>query len=368
VQKASEQSLRQMGAAVIRQAMENAGVERVDALYAGNMLADELQDQKHIASLLADEAGLIGIEALRVQATSAAGAAALHMGYLAVGSGEADLAIVVGVEKMSQGVAAPGITKALDAELEVAAGATMITKNAELMQLYLERNNAPDDALVNFSVTAHQNARHNPNALFRNQSVTAETARTSRIIHAPLRLMDCSPICDGAAAVLLAPTEQAKGYSAHSVRLLASSVATDRFRVEDRANPLWLEAADISAQKAFRQAGITHEQVDFFEVHDAFSIMACMLLEAAGFAEPGEGWRLAADEHIGLRGEIPITTMGGLKARGHPIGATALYQACEIVQQLTGQAGKNQLDNPKIGMMQSIGGAASTLICHLFGI
>jgi acetyl-CoA C-acetyltransferase len=368
VDKTSEQSLRQMGAAVIRQAMEDAGVERADALYAGNMLADELQDQKHIASLLADEAGLIGIEALRVQATSASGAAALHMGYLAVGSGAADLAIAVGAEKMSQGVAAPGITKALDAELEVAAGATMITKNAELMQLYLERNNAPDDALVNFSVTAHQNARHNPNALFRNQSVTAETARTSRIIHAPLRLMDCSPICDGAAAVVLAPTEQAKDYAAHPVRLLASSVATDRFRVEDRANPLWLEAASISAQKAFRQAGITHEQVDFFEVHDAFSIMACLLLEAAGFAQPGEGWRLAADDQIGLRGEIPITTMGGLKARGHPIGATALYQACEIVQQLTGQAGKNQLDNPKIGMMQSIGGAASTLICHLFGI
>jgi acetyl-CoA C-acetyltransferase len=151
------------------------------------------------------------------------------------------------------------------------------------------------------------------------------------------------------------------------VQILASSVTTDRFRIEDRKDPLWLEAAHLSAQKAFRQANVNIEDVSLFEVHDAFSIMACLLLEAVGFAEMGDGWRLAAEKRIGLRGEIPITTMGGLKARGHPIGATALYQACEIVLQLTERAGKNQVKNAKIGMMQSVGAAATTVITHIFG-
>lgn len=347
--------------------MEDAGVERIEALFVGNMLADDLQGQKHLAALIASEAGLVGIEALQVRAAMASGAAALRMAYLAVGSGEADLAVAVGVEKMSEGVASPALSKALDAEREVADGATLISKNAELMRLYFERYDAPDNALVNFSVNAHRNARHNPNALFRDRSVNARAVRKSRVVHAPLRLLDCSPICDGAAAVVLAPTEEARAYSPQPVRMLASSVATDLFRIEDRSNPLWLEAAHISAQKAFRNGNIHRDDISFFEVHDAFSIMACLQLEAVGFADPGTGWRLAADKQIGLKGEIPIATMGGLKARGHPIGATALYQACEIVLQLTERAGKNQIRNPKIGMMQSVGGAGSTLITHIFG-
>jgi acetyl-CoA C-acetyltransferase len=365
--KSSDQNLRQLGAEVVRIAMEDAGIERVDALFASNMLADELQGQKHIAALIADEAGLINIEALQVKAAMASGSAALRLAYLAVGSGEADLAIAMGVEKMSEGVATPALAKALDGEREVPDGVTMISRNADLLRLYLERHNVPDDGLINFPVTAHRNARHNPNALFRDKPVSPRLVRKSRIIHPPLRLMDCSPICDGAAAVVLAPSEEARAYSPHPVRILASSVATDRFRVEDRKDPLWLEAAHLSAQKAFRQANVNIEDVSLFEVHDAFSIMACLLLEAVGFAEEGHGWRLADEKRIGLRGEIPITTMGGLKARGHPIGSTALYQACEIVLQLTERAGKGQVRNAKVGMMQSVGAAATTVITHILG-
>lgn len=357
-----------MGAEAVRLAMEDAGVENVEALFAGNMLADDLQGQKHIAALIADEAGLSGIEALQVKAAMASGAAALRLAYLAVGSGEADLAIAIGVEKMSQGVASPAMSKALDAEKEVADGATLISRNAEFMRLYLDHYKVPDDGLVNFSVNAHRNAKNNPNAVFRNLSVSPRSVRKSRYVHPPLRLLDCSPICDGAAAVILSASEEARAHSPHPVRILASSVATDRFRVEDRENPLILEAAQLSAQKAFRQANVNREDVSLFEVHDAFSIMSCLLLEAVGFAEAGQGWRLAAEKRIGLRGEIPITTMGGLKARGHPIGATALYQTCEIVLQLTGRAGKNQLRNAEVGLSQSVGGAASTLITHIFGV
>ncbi|MBI3359900.1 MAG: thiolase domain-containing protein [Chloroflexi bacterium] len=367
VEKASERSLRELGAAAILKAMADAGVDRVEALFAGNMLGDELQGQKHIATLLADEAGLVGVEALQVRAATATGAAALRMAYLVVASGEADLAVAVGVEKMSEGVATPALAKALDAEKEVTRGATLISRNAELMRLYRERYRPPEDAFVKFSVNAHNNARHNPNALFRSLRVSDRTVLASRTIYPPLRLLDCAPICDGAAAVVLAPRDEARAYIDHPVHVLASSVATDRFRLEDRSDPLRLEAARLSAQEAFRRANVNLHDISLFEAHDAFSIMACLLLEAVGFARPGQGWRLAAENAIGVRGKIPISTMGGLKARGHPIGATALYQTCEIVLQLTGRAGKTQVRKPKVALLQSVGGAASTVITHVFG-
>lgn len=367
VQRAYQDGLRQLGAKATHIAMENACVSEVDALFAGNMLADELQNQKHLAALIADEAGLRGVEAIQVRAATASGAAALRMAYLAVASGEADLAVAVGVEKMSEGNATAALSKALDSRIEVMFGASLISKNAELMRRYLEQYALPANAFANFGVNAHKNGVGNPNARFQ-KAVTAEEVMTSRMVYDPLRLMDCSPVCDGAAAVVLAPRDQARAFCHLPVHILASSVATDRFRVADRDEPLHLKAAQWSAQRAFRRANVNRQDIDFVEVHDAFSIMACLLLESAGFAEAGEGWRLAAEMEIGLDGQLPICTMGGLKARGHPIGATALYQTCEIVQQLTGMAGANQLTSPRLAMMQSIGGAGTTILCHIFGI
>jgi acetyl-CoA C-acetyltransferase len=367
VEQASTLTLRQMGALVARQTLAAAGIERVDAVYVGNMLSDDLQGQKHVAALIADEASLTPTEALEVRAATASGAASLRMGQLAVASGAADLVLALGVEKMSEGVATPALAKALDAQFEVPDGDTLIRRNAELMDLYLDRYQVPDEALAHFSVNAHRNAAGNPHALFRTKQITVDQVLTSRLIQPPIRLFDCSPICDGAAAVLLA-SEKAPGPAKHAVKVLASSVATDRFRVRDRRDPLQLAAAARSAQLAFDQAGLQPSDIDLVEVHDAFSIMACLLLEAAGFAERGSGWRLAMEGEIGLTGRIPITTMGGLKARGHPIGATGLYQAAEIFLQLTGQAGPNQVAGAKVAMMQSVGGAATTLITHLFGV
>src|SRR3972149_1116770 len=274
VQSASALGLRDMGAEAVRRAMAEAGVDRVDALMCGNMLSDELQGQKHLAALIADEAGLYGIEALEVGAVTASGAAALRVAYLAVASGQADLAVALGVEKMSDGVAMPAISKALDSEFEVANGATMITRNAELLALYFQRTKAPAHAMVWFAVNAHKNARNNPNPLFHELRVSVRKAATSRIVHAPLRLYDCAPICDGAAAVVLAPAEQARGFTCDTVCIFASSVATDRFCVDDRADPLLLEGSQASAHKAFREANVNNGAVSFFEVHNALSIMA----------------------------------------------------------------------------------------------
>lgn len=368
IEKATTQSLRQLGAAALHEAMQDAGVDRVDSLLLGNMLSDELQGQKHLAALIADQAGLAGVDAMDVRAATATGAASLRMAVLTVASGQAELAAVVGVEKMSGGMATPALTKALDAEIEVPKGATLIGQNATLMRLYLERFGAPDGALAEFAVHAHRNARNNPMALFRDKMVSKRDVMKSRLIHDPIRLLHCSPICDGAAAVVLAPTAIARAFTSQPVRILASSAATDRFRLEDRADPLRLEASQLSAQRAFLQANLNQNDVSFFEAHDAFSIMACLQLEAVGFAGQGEGWRMAADGEIAPRGRIPIATMGGLKARGHPIGATALYQTCEVVLQLTDRAGKNQVPSPKVGMIQSVGGVATTVITHLLGV
>ncbi len=368
VTKVSPNSLRAMGAAAVGLAMEDAGVDTVDSLFAANMLADELQGQKHVAALIADHAGLRGIEALEVKAATATGAAALRMAYFSVASGEADLAIAVGVEKMSDGVATPALAKALDAEKEVPNGATLISRNADLMRMYIERFRVPEDGFVNFAVNAHKNALTNPNALFKDKKVTAREVLNSRMVNDPIRIMDCAPICDGAAAVVLAPTTEARAYTHHPVHILASSVATDRFRVSDRRDPLWLEAAHTSSQAAFRRANINRNDIDLYEAHDAFSIMTCLQLEATGYAKRGHGWRLAAENEIKLKGRIPLSTMGGLKARGHPIGATALYQTCEIVLQLTERAGKNQVPTARLAMLQSVGGAATTVLTHLFGV
>ena len=367
VKKQYEKRMRQIAAEAVKEAMEEAGVAKVDSVIAGNMLADELQGQKHIAALIADEVGLDLVEALQVRAATATGAAALRMAYLSVASGEADSAIAVGVEKMSGGPATPALAKALDARYEVPSGDTLISKNAQLMRMYMDKYGMPADGLVNFSINAHKNGVTNPNALFQKE-IDAETVMTSRVISDPIRLFDCSPVCDGAAAVLLVPTEEARAYHENPVHIMASSVSTDRFRVEDRPEPLLLRAARMSAVTAFRRANVNRKDVDFYEVHDAFSIMACLLLEAAGFARQGEGWRMAAEGRIFPDGDLPLATLGGLKARGHPIGATALYQTCEIVQQLTGRAGKNQLNNPEIAMLQSVGGAASTVLTHIFGV
>lgn len=368
VVKNTQDGLRVMAAQAINKALEDAGIERVDALYASNMLGDELQSQKHFASLIADEAGLAGVEALHIRAATAGGAAALRVGYLAVASGEAETVLIVGAEKMSQGSATPALAKALDAEIELPAGSTLLSKVACLHQRYFDQYHPPEEALAYFSVNAHVNARHNPNALYQDRQFSIDDVMSSRLITPPIRLLDCSPICDGAAAVVLAPTSAAALYSSNPIKLVGSAAATDRFRMADRQNPLSLVAAHLSGQKALAQSGLQSRDISFFEVHDAFSIMACLALETMGFAKVGEGWRLAAEGRIGLDGDIPICTLGGLKARGHPIGATALYQVCEIVLQLTGRAGQGQVPDAQVALMQSIGGAASTIITHLFTV
>jgi acetyl-CoA C-acetyltransferase len=192
------------------------------------------------------------------------------------------------------------------------------------------------------------------------------------MIATPINMMDSSPICDGAAAVILVASERAREYTVGhhpgAVQVLASASATDTLAVHDRKDPLFLEAAYLSSQRAYTESGITPVDIDLFELHDAFTIMSALSLEATGFARRGEGWHLAREGAIALDGSLPLSTMGGLKSRGHPVGATGIYQIAEVVQQLTGVAGANQVQNARIGMAQNIGGSGATVLTHILGV
>jgi acetyl-CoA C-acetyltransferase len=360
-------SLRHLALKAIQSAMANAGVMNADALYVGNMLSGELEGQEHLGALVADFAGLRGIEAFKIEAACASGAAALRMGYITVAGGLADIAIAVGVEKMTDTLG-PDTTAALamaaDADYEAAQGASFVTLNALLMKRYMHDYGYSHQDFAPFAVNAHRNAVNNPYAMF-SFPVSAEKFARARMISDPINLLDSSPICDGAAAIVLVAEDQAHTHSTAPVRIAASSVGTDTLAIHDRRDPLLLQGARLSTHRAYQQAGVGPADIDLFELHDAFSIMATLSLEAAGFAEKGKGLQLALEGQIGIDGRIPVTTMGGLKARGHPVGATGIYQVAEVVQQLRGLAGKNQVKDARLGMAQNIGGSGATVITHI---
>lgn len=362
-----DEDIRHLALKALQAAMKDAGVDRVDALYVGNMLSGELTGQEHLGALVADFAGLRGVEAVKVEAACGSGAAALRLGYIAVAGGLADVVLVVGVEKMTDATgpeATAALAMAADADYEVAHGLSFVAINALLMRRYMHEFGYRKEDFAPFTINAHANGMNNPYAMFHTK-VTPEAYARARMIADPINLLDSSPVADGAAAVVLAPVDWARRQGRPVVRIAASTAATDAVALHDRRDPLVLEGAALSAWRAYQQAGIRPEDVDLFELHDAFSIMAALSLEAAGFARRGEGVRLALDGEITLQGRIPIATMGGLKARGHPVGATGVYQVVEVVQQLRGEAGANQVPNARIGMAQNIGGSGATVVTHI---
>jgi acetyl-CoA C-acetyltransferase len=367
-------SAREIAYTAVTAAMADAGIENADALYVGNMLSGSLIDQEHLATLIAGYCGLYGIEAAKIEAACASGAAALRVGAMAVASGFHDVVIVAGLEKMTDTVGkdtTAGLATAADAEYEALHGVSFVGLNALIMQRYMHEHQVPLDAFAGFSINAHRNGVNNPNAMFQD-AIDLKTYVNAPVIATPINMMDSSPVCDGAAAVVLVPTDRVKSFTTGhhwgSVQILGSASANDTLAVHDRRDPLFLAAAEASSQKALRQAGLHLENLDFFELHDAFTIMSALSLESNGFAKRGEGWRLAYEDAIGIHSDLPISTMGGLKSRGHPVGATGIYQIVEAVQQLTGQAGANQIPHAHIGMTQNIGGSGATIVTHILGV
>ncbi|MBI3760293.1 MAG: thiolase domain-containing protein [Chloroflexi bacterium] len=362
-----ELSLRELALMAAEEAVQDAGGARPEALYVGNMLAGELSHQEHLGALIADFCGWRGIEAATIEAAGASGGAALRQGVIAVASGLIETALVLGVEKMTDKVGA-GVNAALatssDSDYEAAQGVTPAALAGLLMRRYMHEFGAELKDFAGFSVNAHANAKTNPKAMYRN-TITAEAYLKAGMVADPVNMFDTAPEADGAAAVLLA-ADPARAATHPPIRIAGSGMATDSLAVHDRHDPLALYAAAISARKAYEMAGISPDAIGVFELHDGFTVLAALSLEACGFAPRGAGCKLAQSGDIALTGRIPISTFGGLKARGNPGGATGLYQAVEVALQLRGEAGPNQIGRDiRWGMAQSLGGSGATAVTHI---
>jgi acetyl-CoA C-acetyltransferase len=360
-----DKSLRELGGDAAFAAMQDANMDKVDSLYVGNMLSSMVSGQNQLGTFFSDWIGLWKQEAVKVEAACGSGAAAFRSALMAVASGDVDSALVVGVEKMTD-KAGRDVTAALataaDADYEVEQGISFVGINALVMRRYMHEFGWKHEDFAPFSINAHANAMHNPYARL-HEKITTEKFERSSMVATPINLLDASPTGDGAAAAVIVPAD--KVMRKPRILVSGSASATDTIAVHSRKDPMFLSAAYTSSRRAYDMAGVTPEDIDFFELHDAFSIMAALSLEASGFAERGQGVRLGLDNEIGPQGRMPVCTRGGLKARGHPVGATGMYQIVEVVQQLRGECGKTQIDGAKIGMAQNIGGSGATILTHI---
>lgn len=363
-----EVGLRVLATEAIRAALTDAAIKSVDALFVGNAFGASASSQSQLGALIADYAGLSGVEAFSLDAAGASGGAALRAGYLAVASGSVETALVVGVEKLSDSIASTRVgahTVSLDADYEAAHGATLPALAALLMRRYMYEYQIGIESFEDFSINAHANGKLNRYAMYQNAIKPGAFAKAPMVAD-PVNLFDSAPDADGAAAVILTSAERAADLVSQPVRIAGSAVATDTLALQDRIDPLYFKAVAESTQKALYQANLSLGVIDLCELNDSFTIVTTLSLEAAGFAERGEGWKLARS--VGLQGSIPISTFGGLKSRGNPVGAVGVYQAVEAALQLRGEAGPNQVINAKTALVQCLGGIASTAITHVLTI
>jgi len=361
-----KKSLRELAGEAALSAMFDAQIDHVDSIYVGNMLSSVANAQIHLGSLIADWIGQRFTDAIKIESACSSGSAAFRAGYLAIASGEVDHVLVVGVEKMTDSPSneiTAALAIAADGDWEVDQGVSFVALNALIMKRYMHEYGWKGIDFAEFSINAHANAVYNPYARFR-KPIDMKRFTNSPMICDPINLMDASPIGDGAAAVVLTRADILSP-SVSKVLIAGSSSATDSIAIHNRKSPLWLSAAQKSSQEVYAQAGIGPDDIGVFEYHDAFTIMAALSLEANGFAEPGRGPTLAKNGSIKIDGRIPVATRGGLKARGHPVGATGMYQIVEVVQQLRGKAGETQVPRFDFGMAQNIGGSGSNIVTHV---
>ncbi|MCZ6697042.1 MAG: thiolase domain-containing protein [Acidobacteria bacterium] len=365
-----DRSIRDLAVEAAEKARLDAGLERIDALYVGNMASGILCGQENLATLTADALGILPVEAVKIEAACASGGAALRAAWLGVASGAHEYALVVGVEKMTD-LLTDGVTTALataaDADYEAGHGISFVALNAMLMRRYMHEHGVRHEDFAPLSINSHRNAAENPHAMYR-QPITVDDFARSPIIADPINILDSAGICDGAAAILIGPSSVAPRARKGGVRIAASACATDTVGLAERRDPLEWRAVAESARMAYRQAQVSVKDIDLYEVHDAFTIVTVLCLEASGFADRGSALKLASEGRIAREGDIPICTMGGLKGRGHPVGASGAYQIVEIVQQLRGEAGGAQIRGAKTGLAQSVGGSGSVAVTHILNV
>jgi acetyl-CoA C-acetyltransferase len=361
-----ESSLRDLFADAALEALRAAKVDRVDSIYVGCMSAGQFVGQEHLGPLMADAIGLSGVAATHVENPCASGGVALRSEFLEVASGASDLVLAAGVEKMTDGADVTAVlATAADQEQEAYHGITFPGLYAMIARAHMQAKGTTEEDLAWVAVKNHRHGALNPKAQF-GREVKLEDVMCSSIVSNPLRLLHCSPVTDGAAAVLLCPLEQAKKYTDRPVKIVGSGLATSSMALAQRKDPAFLDAVKLSGERAYKMAGVGPADIQVAEVHDCFAIAEICCIEALGLTEKCAGRHAARSGLTALGGKIPVNTSGGLKSKGHPVGATGVAQAIEIFEQLRGDAGARQVKGARLGMSQNMGGSGASSVVHIF--
>ena len=366
-----DKSLRQLGLETGLAAISDAGIKSkdIDALYIGNMAAGSTLQQEHVSALMADYCGLTSqnVPATRVEAASASGGLAIRQAYMAIAGGFIDIAVVGGAEKMtdvSDSESSYTVSMGSDEQWESKAGATFASLHAMMTQSHMQQYGTTREEMSAVSAKNHYHASMNPMAQFPFE-VSAETVSNSGLVSSPLRMLDCAPNSDGAAAIVLCATEKAKKYGKKSIKIIGSGQASDTLSLHHRQHLNQMPAIKVAAKRAFKSCGKKVSDIDLIEVHDNFTISEIIALEEIGIFRRGKAAAKILEGETKLGGKIPTNTSGGLKARGHAPGATGIAQIVEVVQQLRGEAGVRQVKDAKIGMVENHGGTAATAVIHI---
>jgi acetyl-CoA C-acetyltransferase len=353
-------------------ALDDAGIDSVDLVTIGCMSSGLFTGQEHLASLLADELGMAGVPAARVESACASGGLAVRAGFAEIAAGLVDTVLVTGVEKMTDvdgADATYALGTAADAEWEGFHGVTFPGLYAMLARVHMERFGTTREQLARVAVKNHANGLLNHHAQY-HLKVSVEDVLASTLVADPLRLLDCSPVTDGAAAVVLTTVERAREIAGGRpvVVVTGSGMATDTVTLANRAELAELNAVRLAGERAYAMAGKTPEDIHLVEVHDCFTIAEIMATEALGFFEAGGGGPALDTGLTSLGGKIPVNTSGGLKSKGHPVGATGVAQVVEIVSQLRGEAGQRQVEGARVGMAQNMGGSGGSSVVHILEV
>ena len=363
----SDRSLLQLATDAADRALEDAdrSADAVTSLHVGNALTEALDTQAGIANALTSRLGIEGVRADRIENTSASGASAAHRGVEAVAGGESSVALVVGVEKMSVGETAD-VTDSMSRlihDREYAQGLTLPSFAGLAASVYLERYDAPREALAAVAAKNHRNAARNPVAQFRTE-ITVDDALESPIVAEPLRLYDCCPMTDGAAALVLVDGSEAA--ESDDVRVSSIGSATGTHAVSDRPDPLELESVRIAGQRTFDRTELTPGDVDVACIHDAFTVLELLELEELGFYDRGTAWEATLEGETRLDGPLPVNPGGGLKARGHPLGATGISQLVELTRQLRGDLpDERRVSGAESGFAINVAGFGNNSVCTI---
>src|SRR5260370_11420707 len=361
-----DRDLRSLAVEAGQKCMQDAHVSpsKLEAFYLGNFAGPFFVGQTHLAPYVAGAMGITGVPCTRFEAACASSGSAFFHAVSAVGAGLYDLALVTGVEKMTSQTT-PKVTEVLagagDMCREGRAGAALPAPFAMISRRHMYQYGTTREQMAAVAVKNHANGAKNPLAHMR-KVITMEQALNGKPIAEPLTVYDCSLVSDGAASVLVVPLERAAEFTDKPVRVLGISQTSDYVALDENADITTFRAVQTSAEKAYKMAGLKSSDIQFAEIHDCFTIAEIVAIEDLGFVKKGEGGPYTLAGRTCINGELPVNTSGGLKSKGHPVGATGGGQICDVVQQIRGEAGERQVQRSKIGLGQQHGGLGCTSV------